>query len=107
MDPDPDFSGSDPDFWPSRIRTQEKKSDPVKRTRIRNTGFEDTIHYGASGYNRFLGIFLCNYLISFMITYKLHKKRRCRGRDRNDLKQNLIPCSYDIIISWNFKLCEG
>ena len=25
-DPDPDFSGSDPDFRP--IRTQEKKSDP-------------------------------------------------------------------------------
>ena len=66
MDPDPDFSGSDPDFWPSRIRTQEKKSDPVKRTRIRNTGFEDTIHYGASGYNRFLGIFLCNYLFNFI-----------------------------------------
>ena len=22
------FSGSDPDFWPIRIRTQEKKSDP-------------------------------------------------------------------------------
>ena len=36
MDPDPDFSGSDPDFWPIRIRTQkkslirirEKKPDP-------------------------------------------------------------------------------
>ena len=27
-DPDPDFSGSDPDFWPIRIRTQKKKSDP-------------------------------------------------------------------------------
>ena len=25
---DPDFSGSDPDFWPIRIRTQEKNSDP-------------------------------------------------------------------------------
>ena len=35
---DPDFSGSDPDFWP--IRTREKKSDPDpdKRARIRNTG---------------------------------------------------------------------
>ena len=31
---DPDFSGSDPDFWPIRIRTQEQKSvpDPVKKS---------------------------------------------------------------------------
>ena len=28
MDPDPDFSGSDHDFWPIRIRTQKKNSDP-------------------------------------------------------------------------------
>ena len=28
MDPDPDFSGSNPVFWPNRIRTQKKKSDP-------------------------------------------------------------------------------
>ena len=28
MDTDPDCSGSDPDFWPIRIRTLEKKSDP-------------------------------------------------------------------------------
>ena len=27
-DPDPDFSGSDADFWPTRIRTQNKKADP-------------------------------------------------------------------------------
>ena len=38
-DPDPDFSGSDPDFWTIWIRTQGKKSnpDPGKKTRIRNT----------------------------------------------------------------------
>ena len=30
MDPDPDFSGSDPDFRPIQIRTQEKKFDPEK-----------------------------------------------------------------------------
>ena len=28
MDPDPDFSRSDPDFWPIQIRTQKKNSDP-------------------------------------------------------------------------------
>ena len=28
MDPDPDFSGSNPVFWPNRIRAQKKKSDP-------------------------------------------------------------------------------
>ena len=28
MDPDLDFSGSDPDFRPIRIRTLEKKFDP-------------------------------------------------------------------------------
>ena len=28
MDPDRDFSWTDPDFWPIWIRTQEKKSDP-------------------------------------------------------------------------------
>ena len=27
-------------FWPIRIRAQEKKSDPDKRTRIRNTGYK-------------------------------------------------------------------
>ena len=41
MDPDPDFSGSDPDFRPIQIRTQEKKFDPEK-TRIRNT--TDNLH---------------------------------------------------------------
>ena len=36
----PGFSGSDPDFWPIRIRTQKIKSDPNpgKKTRTRNTG---------------------------------------------------------------------
>ena len=28
MDQDPDFSGSDPYFWPIRTWTQKKKSDP-------------------------------------------------------------------------------
>ena len=39
---DPDFYRLDPDFWPIRIRTQEKKSvpDPDKRTRIRNTSLK-------------------------------------------------------------------
>ena len=39
IDLDPRFSGSDPDFWPLRIRTQWNKSDTdqEKRTRIRNT----------------------------------------------------------------------
>ena len=40
-DPDPNFSGSDPDFWPIRIRTPTGKksdTDPYIRTRIRNTG---------------------------------------------------------------------
>ena len=37
---DPDFSGSDQDFWLIWIRTREKKSDPDpdKRNRTRNTG---------------------------------------------------------------------
>ena len=26
-----EFSGSDPDFWPIRIRTQKKNSDPEKK----------------------------------------------------------------------------
>ena len=35
---DPDFSGSDPEFRPIRIRTQEKKFDQdQEKTRIRNT----------------------------------------------------------------------
>ena len=40
MDPYPDFSGSNPNVWPIRIRTEGKKSDldPDRRTRIRNTG---------------------------------------------------------------------
>ena len=35
------FSRSDLDFWPTRIRTQEKKSDPNPggKNQIRNTGF--------------------------------------------------------------------
>ena len=38
MDPDTDFSGSDPDFQLIRMRTQEKKFDPdPDKTRIRNT----------------------------------------------------------------------
>ena len=43
---DPDFSGSDSDFWPIRFRTQEKKSDPDpdKRTRIRNTDTYEKTH---------------------------------------------------------------
>ena len=43
-DPGPDFSGSDPDFWPIWIRTQKKrlirirkKTGSEKKTRIRNT----------------------------------------------------------------------
>ena len=41
MDSDPDFSESDPDFWPIRIWTQKKKSDPDpgKKNKIRNTGY--------------------------------------------------------------------
>ena len=35
---DPDFSGSDPDFWPIRIRTQKKSLIRIrKKTWIRNT----------------------------------------------------------------------
>ena len=38
MDPDPNFFGSDPDFRPIRIRTQEKKFDPdPEKNRTRNT----------------------------------------------------------------------
>ena len=41
MDPDPDFSGSDPDFRSIRIRTQEKISIRIlKITLIRNTGYK-------------------------------------------------------------------
>ena len=50
-DPDPDFSGSDPDFWPIRIQTQKKKLDPdpgkkpesetlVKTMRVRSNNCE-------------------------------------------------------------------
>ena len=31
MEPDPDFSRSDPEFRPIRIRTQEKMFDPDKK----------------------------------------------------------------------------
>ena len=38
MDPDPNFSRSDPDLRPIRIRTQEKKFDPdPEKNRTRNT----------------------------------------------------------------------
>ena len=38
MDPDPDLSGSDHEFWPIRIRTQKKNSDPdTEKNRIRKT----------------------------------------------------------------------
>ena len=38
MDADPDFSRSDPDFWPIRIRTQEKSSiRNLKKVLILNT----------------------------------------------------------------------
>ena len=36
MDPDPDFFGSDPDFWPIRIRTQKS----LIRLREKKTGSE-------------------------------------------------------------------
>ena len=36
MDPDPNFSAKDPDFWPIRIRTQEKRS-------IRNPDIIETL----------------------------------------------------------------
>ena len=47
---DPDFSGSDSDFQPIRIRTQEKKvrSGSGKKTRIRNTGQKRTKHTNKS-----------------------------------------------------------
>ena len=40
MNSDPDFSESDPDFWPIRIWTQKKKSDPDpgKKTRSETLG---------------------------------------------------------------------
>ena len=43
-EPDPDCSVSDPDFWPIRIRTQEKMSDPdPEKTRSRNTGKNEQV----------------------------------------------------------------
>ena len=47
---DPDFSGSDSDFRPIRIWTQEKKSSIRirKKTRIRNTGQKRTKHTNKS-----------------------------------------------------------
>ena len=45
MDLNQDFYGSDPDFQPIRIRTQEKKFNPAK-TRIRNTDLFPTNPFG-------------------------------------------------------------
>ena len=46
MDPDPDFFGSDPDFWPIRIRTHKSLIRIREKNRIQNTGKnQETEHW--------------------------------------------------------------